>query len=111
LNLYRGMLARKFNNTTNAMMVLDSTRRLVLADSVVRARVAAQDVYLKGYGERLNALADTCLAWHIIPVFVTQPDLFGFGRDSATGVDLAEFPVESGMNGRMLWAMLERYND
>lgn len=111
LNLYRGRRAQRFNNTTNTAMVLDPTRRLVLPDSAVRARVVAQDRYLSGYRDRLEALADTCQAWGITPVFVTQPDLFGFGRDPVTGVDLAEYPVESGVNGRLLWAMLERYND
>jgi lysophospholipase L1-like esterase len=111
LNFWRGWRARRFNNTTNGMMVLDSTRRLVLPDSVVRRRVEAQGAYLEGYRARLNALADTCLAWHIVPVFITQPDLFGFGRDSLTGTDLAAFPVESSVNGALLWKMLEAYND
>lgn len=111
LNLWRAMRARRFNNTTNGLMVLDSTRRLALPDSVVRARVEAQGRYLEGYRVRLNALADTCLAWRIVPVFVTQPDLFGFGRDSVTGADLAAFPVERAVNGRLLWEMLEQYND
>ncbi|HTR27890.1 MAG TPA: SGNH/GDSL hydrolase family protein [Puia sp.] len=111
LNCWRSMQARRFNNTTNGMMALDSTQRLVLPDSVMRVRLEAQNPYLEGYRKRLSDLADTCLAWDIIPVFVTQPDLFGFGRDSVTGADLAAFPVERGVNGRLLWAMLERYND
>jgi hypothetical protein len=111
LNLWRGWRARRFNNTTNGMMLLDSTRRLELPDSVVRVRVEAQERYLKGYRARLNALADTCLAWHIVPVFVTQPDQFGYGRDSLTGADLAAFPVDPSVNGALLWEMLERYND
>jgi hypothetical protein len=111
LNLWRGWRARRFNNTTNGMMVLDSVRRMALADSVVRARLEAQGPFVEGYRARLNALADTCLAWHIVPVFVTQPDQFGYGRDPATGADLAAFPVEPSVNGALLWAMLERYND
>ncbi len=111
LNLWRVWRAGRFNNTTNGMLVLDSVRRLVLADSVVRARLEAQGPYLDGYRARLNVLADTCLAWHIVPVFVTQPDQFGYGRDPVTGADLAAFPVEPPGNGALLWAMLERYND
>ena len=111
LNLYRGMLARRHNNTTNKMLELDSIRKLGLPDSVMLTRIGAQRRYLDGYRARLNALADTCLAWGITPVFVTQPDLFGFGRDSVTGADLAAFPVEAGVNGRLLWEMLEQYND
>src|SRR5579863_805707 len=111
LNLWRGWRARRFNNTTNGMLVLDSARRLEIPDSVVRARIEAQGPYLEGYRTRLNALADTCLAWHIVPVFVTQPDQFGYGRDPVTGADLAAFPVEPSVNGALLWEMLERYND
>ena len=111
LNLWRGWRAKRFNNTTNGMMVLDSVRRLAVADSVAQARVGAQGPYLEGYRTRLNALADTCLAWHIVPVFMTQPDQFGYGRDPVTGADLAAFPVDSSVNGALLWAMLERYND
>jgi lysophospholipase L1-like esterase len=111
LNLWRSMRARRFNNTTNGMMALDSTQRLALPDSVMRVRLEAQGPYLEGYRQRLSDLADTCVAWKILPVFVTQPDLFGFGRDSVTGADLAAFPVESGVNGRLLWEMLERYNE
>ncbi|HXD77982.1 MAG TPA: GDSL-type esterase/lipase family protein [Puia sp.] len=111
LNLWRAARARRFNNTTDRMIALDPSRRLLLPDSAIRARVAAQDPYLAGYKARLNRLADTCLAWKIRPVFVTQPDLFGFGRDPVTGTDLAAFPVDDGVNGRLLWEMLERYND
>lgn len=111
LNLWRNARAHRFNNTTNRMIVLDPSRRLLLPDSVIRARVGGQGRYLDGYRMRLIQLADTCLAWHIIPVFITQPDLFGFGRDPVTATDLAAFPVERGVNGRMLWEMLERYND
>lgn len=111
LNLVRGWRARRFNNTTNGMMVLDSMRRLVLPDSVMRDRLERQAPYLSGYRDRLNALADSCLAWHIVPVFVTQPDQFGFGRDPVAGADLAAFPVDSTVNGLLLWEMLERYND
>ena len=111
LNLVRGWRARLFNNTTNGMMALDSLHRLVLPDLVMRARLDRQAPYLAGYRQRLTELADTCLAWHIVPVFVTQPDQFGFGRDSLTGADLAAFPVDSTVNGQLLWEMLEQYND
>jgi hypothetical protein len=111
LNLVRGWRARKFSNTTNGLLVLDSVHRLVLPDSVLRARVDRQAPFLAGYRQRLTELADSCLAWHILPVFLTQPDQFGFGRDSLTGADLAAFPVESAVSGQLLWEMLEQYND
>jgi lysophospholipase L1-like esterase len=114
LNLVRGWRAQKFNNTTNKMLVLDSSLKLVLPDSVIQQRLAKQAPFLAGYRERVEALADTCMAWGILPVFVTQPNLFGFGRDPQTGVDLSLFPCthnDPGLNGKLMWAMLERYND
>lgn len=114
LNFVRGWRAQRFNNTTNDMLVLDSTRRLPLPPEVMERRLSEQAKYLEGYRRRLEDLADTCLAWHILPVFVTQPNQFGFGRDSLTGADLALYPVDprdSGLNGELMWRILERYND
>lgn len=111
LNLWRGVKARRFNNTTHRMMALDSVQRLDLPDSLVRRRMGRQAPYVADYRKRLTELADTCLAWHIVPVFMTQPDQFGYGRDPVTGADLALFPVRPGENGRLLWEVLEQYND
>jgi len=114
LNLVRGWRAQKFNNTTNNMLVLDSTRRLEIPDSVYNKRLADQQPFLDAYRRRLTQLADTCEAWHIRPVFITQACQFGPGKDSLTGTDLELFPADPkdpSLNGRLLWAMLEKYND
>jgi hypothetical protein len=114
LNIARGWRAQKFNNTTNAMLVLDSSRRLMLPDTVIRARLGRQAPYLAAYRQRLTELADTCLVWHILPIFLTQPNLFGVGKDPVTGVDLENFPTDPTdveMNGKLIWEMLEEYND
>lgn len=114
VNLSRGWKAQRFNNTTNALLVLDSSRRLVLSDTVVTQRLRLQAPYLLAYRQRLQQLADTCTAWHILPVFITQPNLFGVGRDPVTGADLALYPTDDAdpkMNGRLIWSMLEKYND
>jgi hypothetical protein len=114
LNLARGWRAQKFNNTTNTLMVLDSSRRLILSDSVVQKRLAAQAPFIAAYKSRVEQLADTCLAWGILPVFVTQPNQFGPVKDPLTSTDLALFPCEpkdDQLNGGLMWTMLERYND
>jgi len=114
LNMARGWRAQKFNNTTNDLLVLDSIQRRPLPDSTVQRRMAAQRPYLDAYRSRLLQLADTCLAWHILPVFITQPNQFGAGRDSITGADLELFPTDAadrGINGRLMWDILEQYND
>ncbi len=114
LNLARGWRAQKFNNTTNSLLVLDKTKQLVLPDSVMKSRLSQQQPYLETYRSRLSQLADTCLAWHILPVFITQPNQFGEGLDSLTGADLALFPADPGdktINGKLIWDMLEEYNN
>lgn len=92
------------------MMVLDPRRRLVLPASVMRHRLDAQQPYLLAFRTRLEGLADTCTQWGILPVFLTQPNLFGFGVDSLTGADLAAYPLEDSINGQLMWQMLEKYN-
>ena len=80
----------------------------------MQARLARQATFLAGYRKRLEGLADTCLTYGILPVFITQPNLFGFGRDSVTGVDPAAYPVDSTdrqINGKLVWEILEEYND
>jgi len=114
LNISRGGRAQRFNNTTNSVLLLDSSRRLELPEEVMQARLARQPTFLAGYRKRLEGLADTCLTYGILPVFITQPNLFGFGRDSVTGVDLAAYPVDSTdrqINGKLVWEILEEYND
>lgn len=111
LNLARGWRAQKFNNTTNSMMVLDSVQRRVLPDEVIARRLAVQGPWLAAYRERLERLADTCTRYHILPVFLTQPDQFGEGIDPVTGADLALFPIGDSLNGKLLWKLLEEYNE
>src|SRR5258708_9950816 len=93
LNLVRGWRAQKFNNTTNSLLSLDKSKNLVLPDSVMKERLAKQKPYLQAYRSRLLQLADTCIAWHILPVFITQPNQFGAATHSLTGTHLAIFPV------------------
>jgi lysophospholipase L1-like esterase len=111
LNLARGWRAQKFNNTTNYLVPLDNRQKRALPDSLIRARLAAQAPWLAAYRSRLESLADTCTRWQIVPVFLTQPNQFGVGRDPVTGADLELFPVEDSMNGKLIWEILEEYNE
>jgi lysophospholipase L1-like esterase len=114
LNLLRGWRAQHFNNTTNSLLVLDKSKRMILADSVQSNRLAMQKPFLDAFRSRMTQLADTCSAWHILPVFITQPNLFGAGKDSLTGADLELYPADPGdraMNGKLMWRMLEEYNE
>ena len=65
---------------------------------------------LDAYRERLHALIALCRANGIEPVFITQPALYGFGKDPQTGVDLASIRAWEG-NGAVSWKIMEMYND
>jgi lysophospholipase L1-like esterase len=87
-------------------------RYLSLSDTDIgRVKQAHRDIYLPGYRARLLKIAGLCRGSGIEPVFITQPYLFGEGKDERTGVDLALFETGPGSNGRMDWEVLEMYND
>jgi hypothetical protein len=47
--------------------------------------IAKQTPTLLGYRERLSALVSEAKAFGSLPVLITQPILFGDGRDPRTG--------------------------
>ncbi|MEW6660457.1 MAG: SGNH/GDSL hydrolase family protein [Thermodesulfobacteriota bacterium] len=67
--------------------------------------------YPRPYEMRLQALVQICRANHILPVLMTQPALYGPGRDDVTGVDLSQIKVWEGINGGFYWSILELYNE
>jgi len=111
LNLSRGWRTQKFNNPTHTMVVLNNDKLAQLPDSVINKRLRDQEPYLAAYRSRLLQLIDTCRANNIMPVLITQPNQFGAGKDSLTGADLELFSLEPGLNGKLLWTMLEEYNE
>ncbi len=110
LNLSRGWKAQRLNNTTQKMMVMDSLQQLRLSPGDVDKRIRSQQAFLPNYRRRIDQLIDSCTNHGILPVLITQPNLFGVGRDSATGTNLELFPLEKDLNGGLLWQMLEIYN-
>jgi lysophospholipase L1-like esterase len=72
-----------------------------------------RESYLPGYRERLLALVKVCRKGGIVPIFVTQPALYGPGIDDRTGVDLGTMVVndKQKINGALAWDILELYND
>jgi lysophospholipase L1-like esterase len=69
-----------------------------------------QEKFLKSYAQRLTKLIELCRDHHIEPVFITQPTVFGNLIDPLTGADLAKAEAW-GWNGKVLWQILELYND
>ncbi|MBD0332452.1 MAG: SGNH/GDSL hydrolase family protein [Chitinophagaceae bacterium] len=109
LNLVRGWRSQKLNNTTQKKLTLNPKNVLDLPDSLISARLKQQNKYLPNYKRRVEQLIDTCTKYKILPVFITQPNLLGYGIESTTKTDLARFRLGD-MNGKLLWQMLSVYN-
>lgn len=69
--------------------------------------------FLPGYRDRLRSLVKACRRAQIVPVFVTQPALYGPVVDDRTGIDLGTVVVndEQKINGALAWDILELYNE
>jgi lysophospholipase L1-like esterase len=66
--------------------------------------------YLKPYETRLRKLIRISRENHIVPVLMTQPALYGHGRDDVTGVDLAKIKIMKGINSGFYWDILDILN-
>lgn len=111
VNLWRGGKAQRFNNTTQEARIPGAAGFLNMSEEQINDRLRKQKPYLVAYRERLEKLADACISNHIVPVFLTQPCLYGPGTDSLTHVNLMEAKVEEGMNGELLYRLLALYNN
>ena len=111
VNLFRGWRAQRFNNTTQELRLPNKNSTLFLQDSVIENRLNSQEKYLIDFRKRVNELIDSCRSYHIQPVFITQPNLYGYGIDSITQAVLAKSKLEADLNGELLWKILEKYND
>ena len=110
VNLARGWRAQRFNNTTQALKSPRVGNELFLTEEQVRRRLSGQEPFLSSYGKRIEQLIDTCRAYEIEPVFITQPSLYGSGTDSLTKANLALSKIGEDMNGELFWRLLELYN-
>ncbi len=65
--------------------------------------------FLPPFQKRLTKLIEVCREHGMEPVLITQPSVFGEGRDPATGIDLGRASTYT-LNGQTLWRLLELYN-
>jgi len=66
--------------------------------------------FIPWYEKRLETLITLCEKNNILPIFITQPALFGPGIDPVTNADLAGIAVEGDV-GYDAWMLLELYNE
>ena len=69
-----------------------------------------QEKALKAYETRLKKLIQISRENGIIPVFMTQPVLYGNEIDDITNVNLARIKIGN-VNGELAWEILELYNE
>lgn len=110
VNLFRGYRAQKVSNTTDEWKPPKQHHELTIDPGKEQEELKKQMRYLKKYSKRIEALADTCVKHGILPVFITQPWLYGKGIDSVTHVNLASYNIGNGRNGRLYWDILQLYN-
>ncbi len=111
-NLMRAYRAKKYNLSHNLELDLKSEKHLKLTPDQIARKVEKyrRASYLEGYRHRLQSLIDTCRHYGILPVFMTQPVLYGEGVDSVTGVDLSTLKIWSDANGAVVDSILGLYN-
>lgn len=112
LNLYRYYVAqsRGLHHTEIDLKAASSLPRI--PPEVERATLKDyQDHSLPFYRHRLEKLAAVCREHGINAVFLTQPTLYGPGVDPVTGVDLAKIRLEKNLNGRLMFQIVELYNN
>jgi hypothetical protein len=71
----------------------------------LKKMIAKQTPSLLGYRERLSALVSEAKAFGSLPDLITQPILFGDGRDPRTGKYVTT------RLGRIIWKRLQLYNE
>lgn len=76
-----------------------------------RVKQFHRKAYLPSFAGRLKALVEISRTHGIVPVFVTQPILYGNQIDAPTGTDLRRVKITNDMNGKLAWEVLELYND
>jgi hypothetical protein len=79
-------------------------------EKVLQIILEHKQKYLAPYAERLNKLMDICRINSIKPVLITQPTVFGDLVDPTTEINLGSAKTHD-WNGKVLWQLLELYND
>ena len=111
--LKRYFMARQLNLHHYSRGIKDITEygTLTIPEEVQQIEMRKHTLkYIPGYKERLTRLAELSKRNGIIPVFVTQPALWGKGIERHTGIDLETVRLSPSMNGELFWKILELYN-
>lgn len=110
INIQRKLMADKLGVTDNNYDVT-KTETLLLSDQYIDSAKQKQMPLVNAYAKRLTEIIDTCVANHIEPILITQPILFGDVKDCITGTNLNVVKITEGYNSKLIWLLMELYND
>jgi len=110
LNIKRYIMADRLG-VTDGYFNPSEMKHLDLSNSSIDSALIKQLPLVNAYTQRLKRIVDTCLTNNIQPILITQPMLYGEGKDCQTQVNLATVKISEGYNGLMMWRILEQYNN
>ena len=110
ITIKRRLRASRYALPYDPAFNLPSAPHREIPDAVLRERLdVARMRLIPPYVRRIERLIALCARHQIVPVFLTQPALYGTGVDPVTGVHLETVQVGK-TNGRAAWLILEMYN-
>jgi len=89
---------------------LKKQETLVVSDLQSELLLKDQSKMIESYGKRLETIIQECKAHEVQLILMTQPMLWGLGKDPITGVDLSTIKINDSINGELRWKILEAYN-
>jgi lysophospholipase L1-like esterase len=99
-------------NIAHRNLDLTKLSHFEIADNEILKMVQLhKDKYIESYKNRLSVIINSCGVNHILPIFVTQPYLYGQGFDDITGTNLETIAYTNDMNGKSAWKIMELYNN
>lgn len=111
LNIYRYLVARH-RGLHHEEVNLKAQGALDVPPAIQRETLRKyREESLPYYHTRLEQLIRVCRAHEITPVFITQPTLYGPGIDPVTGVDLGKVKLGENLNGELMSAVVDLYNE
>lgn len=111
LNIYRYFVAQSRGLPHREVDLRKQGTLEVSAETQRETLRKYREKYLPYYRARLEKLISLCRSHGIVPVFLTQPTLYGPGIDPVTGVDLEKVRLGENLNGGEMFAVMELYND
>lgn len=99
-------------NIAHRNLDLTNLSHFEIADNEILKMVQLhKDKYIESYKNRLSVIINSCEFNHILPIFVTQPYLYGQGFDDVTGINLETIAYINHINGKSAWKIMELYNN